>query len=245
MFEILEVFREARQPLRLKDIVERLGYPPSSMTGLLKTMAGLGYLSYDTTARTYHPAARLAQLVSWIPGVAFESGPVAQALRNLQRATGELVVLATLDDVHVEYVEALRSTQGIQLWTPPGTRHLAVNLGLGWMFLAQDTRATVELVFRRTVKLGLLQDPLTLPTLFARVDGVRGRRVVFTNARNYEGTHHPGHAGGGMVWALVPTPAGHRRLGFGIGGPADRLAEHLTGITEALEREVRVLEDSK
>ena len=245
MFEILEVFREARRPLRMKDIVDRLGYPPSSMSGLLKTMAAQGYLSFDAAARTYHPSARLAQLVSWIPAVAFESGPVAQAMRNLQRATGELVVLATLDDVHVEYVEALRSTQGIQLWSPPGTRHLVVNLGLGWMFLAQEPPQTTSRLYHRTIELGLLAaDALPLAALHAHVAEAKGQDCLFTRASSYENNLHPGHAGGGMVWTLVPTPPNHRPLGFGIGGPADRLATNLDGITTALRREVAKVDEA-
>jgi DNA-binding IclR family transcriptional regulator len=236
------VFREARRPLRMKEIVDRLGYPPSSMSGLLKTMAAQNYLAFDPAARTYYPSARLAQLVSWIPAVAFESGPVAQALRNLQRATGELVVLATLDDVHVEYVEALRSTQAIQLWSPPGTRHLAVNLGLGWMFLARAPAQTADRLYRRTVELGLLSEAAFPPAaLRARLAEVKDQDVLLTSANNYPSNLHPGHVGGGMVWALVPTPPNHRPLGFGIGGPADRLASNLDIIAAALRRECAVL----
>ena len=238
VFEILEVFRDEQRPLRLKDFTTRLGLPASSTAGLLKTMAGQGYLAWDAGTRSYFPTPRLGHLAAWVPGVAFESGVVAPALRGLQRATGELVVLCAEDDLHVEYVEALRSTHGIQLWTPSGTRLPTVNLGLGWLFLARRTPEEIEQVWRRTVEAGILRRAdLPLADLRARVEAVRGEAVLFTHAASYGEGLHPGHPGGGMVWGLIEVPSGHRRLGLGIGGPAERLAANLPAYRAAMARE--------
>jgi DNA-binding IclR family transcriptional regulator len=253
VFEILEVFREQRRPLRMKDVVDRLGYPASSMAGLLKTMVASGYLAFDATARTYQPSSRLVQLVSWIPGVAFEGGVVAQALRNVARATGELVVLGALDDVAVEYVEALRSRHGIQLWTPPGTRQSVVRLGLGWMFLARclaPGEAAIEnrellRIYRRSVALGMIDEiALPLEAVAQRVEAVRGEPCVSTDERSYPTGMHPGHPGGGMVWIVLPVPPGHRQLGVGIGGPAARLAENLPQYRAALLHELEMVSEA-
>ena len=50
--EVLELFHEQRAPLRLKYIFEKLSYPQSSTTSLLKSMVVLGYLNYDRPTRT-------------------------------------------------------------------------------------------------------------------------------------------------------------------------------------------------
>ena len=58
--EVLELFHEQRAPLRLKYIFEKLSYPQSSTTSLLKSMVVLGYLNYDRPSRTYFPTPRVA-----------------------------------------------------------------------------------------------------------------------------------------------------------------------------------------
>ncbi len=239
VFDILELFAERRAPLRLKEIAAALALPPSSATGLLRTMAARGYLSFDAATRSYFPAERLARLAGWIPGASFESGPVARAMHTLQQATGELIVLAADEDLVVDYVAALRSSHGIQLWTPPGTRFASVNLGLGWLFLARRGADPAQ-TLARSVSAGLVGEGLLDVEFVAeRVAACVGQRVLATDARSYPASMHPGHPGGGMFWGLIAGPPGHRGLGLGIGGPAERLAanhdRYVIALTEALD----------
>src|SRR6201995_998841 len=62
VFDILELFRERQCPLRLKDVVDALGMPTSSAAALLKTMAQMNYLSFESASRAYLPTLRLSQL---------------------------------------------------------------------------------------------------------------------------------------------------------------------------------------
>ena len=239
VFEILELFAERRAPLRLKQIATALGLPPSSATGLLRTMAARGYLSVDAATHCYFPTERLAHLAGWIPGARFESGPVARAMQTLQQTTGELVVLAADEDLVVDYLAALRSSHGMQLWTPPGTRLASVNLGLGWMFLARRG-ADPARTLARSVAAGLVPaGALTEAFVAERIAACAGLRILATDARSYPAAMHPGHPGGGMLWGLIGGPPGHRGLGLGIGGPAERLAanhdRYVVALTEALD----------
>ena len=59
VFDILELFRERQCPLRLKDIVNSLGMQPQALLLLLKTMAQMNYLSFESTSRAYLPTLRL------------------------------------------------------------------------------------------------------------------------------------------------------------------------------------------
>lgn len=250
VFEILELFRETKRPLRLKEVVDQFGYPPSSVAGLLKTMTAQGYLSFDSAARTYFPTARLVQLVNWVPGIEFEGTVVRQAMENLLESTGECIVLGTINDVFVEFVEALRSTQPIQLWTPPGTRLILVNLGMGWLFLkhmlAPEQRAAdnprIAQIYRRTVEFGHFKEKdFPLKALHERLDAIGEQDYLFTSASSYQENMKPGHPGGGMVSMLVPPLPGHRPLAFGVGGPAERLTANLNSIVSALRRETKKL----
>jgi DNA-binding IclR family transcriptional regulator len=239
VFDILELFNARRAPLRLKEIADALALPASSASGLLRTMAARGYLAFDPASHTYFPAERLAHLAGWVRGARFESGPVAQAMRTLREQTGELIVLAADEDLQVDYIAALRSSHGIQLWTPPGTRLPAVNLGLGWLFLAKRGADAAE-TLARSLAAGLVAagalDPVAIA---ARIAACRDQRILATDARDYPAAMHPGHPGGGMIWGLIEGPPGHRTIGLGIGGPAERLAanraRYIAALTDALD----------
>lgn len=246
VFAILEAFHALQRPLRLHELAGHLGYPASSTAGLLKTMATAGYLRFDPAARSYQPTPLLARLVAWVPGVSFETECVGAAMRRLHQETGELVVLGAAEDLRVTYVEALRSTHGFQLWTPPGTSLPIINLGLGWMFLgrmvppgmrAVDSPELGEILARSVAQDLPHAARIPLAALAERVESARRQDVLFTDERAYLPGTHPGHPGGGMVWVLLPTPPGHRPLGIGIGGPAQRLAANLDRYGAALRRE--------
>src|SRR5476651_626786 len=83
VFDILELFRERQCPLRLKDVVDSLDMPTSSAAALLKTMAQMNYLSFESTSRAYLPTLRLSQLGSWVTAANYESGPIQEAVRRI------------------------------------------------------------------------------------------------------------------------------------------------------------------
>ncbi|WP_424139854.1 IclR family transcriptional regulator [Roseomonas chloroacetimidivorans] len=241
VFEILEYFSEVRRPLRLKDFVDHSGYPVSSTAALLKTMTAQGYLTFDRVARTYLPTLKLLRLVGCISSAAYESGPVLDAMRNLQQSTGELIVLGTVNDIHVEYVEALRSTQDIQLWSPPGTKRLLVQSALGWMLLSELPSRVVERIFRRTVALGKISEAeLPLHALFTRLEACRQAGHIFPMPTDYVRT--PAQPGGAIIATTAPTAPGQRPLAIGVGGPATRLRENMDHIVQEMRREMLVLE---
>ncbi|MFT8246782.1 IclR family transcriptional regulator [Roseomonas sp. BN140053] len=241
VFEILEQFREARRPLCLSDIAEKGRYPISSTAALLKSMTSQGYLSFGASSRTYMPTVRLQNLVSWVSTVSWERGPVLEAMEELRESTGELVVLATINDVHAEYVEACRSTQAVQLWSPPGTKRPLVQSGPGWMLLSRLPPRLIEKVYRRTVALSEISEvEFPLDALQVRVDACRMAGSVFASDTDF--VRSTVHRGGGMISMLVPEAPGQRPLAIGVGGPRERLAAHQEEITAALDRTVRHLE---
>ena len=124
VFDILELFRERQCPLRLKDVVDSLGMPTSSAAALLKTMAQMNYLSFESTSRAYLPTLRLLQLGSWVTSANYEGGPIQEAVRRIGRKLGETILLGTLTDIYVEIVDILRARQPLQYYTHVGTRVL-------------------------------------------------------------------------------------------------------------------------
>ena len=249
VFEILELFGEVKRPLRLTEITKRFGYPVSSASGLLKTMTSHGYLVFDAVARTYFPSPRLSHMMSWVPGIEFEQGVVMQAMRRLHGRTQEWTVLCAVKDIFVEFVEVLRSGHPIQLWSPPGTKHALVKVGVGWLFLNQISDGLdparspqVATLYRETVRRGLLsKGELTLKTLCERLRDLKEQDHIFTTAETYAPQKPPGHQGGSMISMLLPCPATHRPLALAVGGPADRIAANLDFIVAEMRKEIRIV----
>src|SRR5258708_38450354 len=105
--------------------------PTSSAAALLKTMAQLNYLSFESTSRAYLPTLRLSQLGSWVTAANYESGPIQEAVRWIGRMVGETILLVTVTDIYVEIADILRAKQPLQYSTTLGTRVLLVHSGIG------------------------------------------------------------------------------------------------------------------
>lgn len=137
--QVMEQFGEARQPLRLNDVAKSLHYPVSSTAALLKSLADCGYLSFDRHTRQYHATGKLPDLGSRLTSAAIEESALTKTMHALRRSTGEMIVVATSNDIYVEYVKAMRSTHEIQLYTPPG------RLMLSWAILDRRHRIVSRL----------------------------------------------------------------------------------------------------
>src|ERR1700742_1253279 len=151
-FGILELFRERQGPLRLKDVVDALGMPTSSAAALLKTMAQMNYLSFESASRAYLPTPRLSQLGGWVTPASYEDGPIQVAVRRIGRKLGETILLGTVTDIYVEIVDILRARQPLQYFTHVGSRVLLVHSGLGWPLLSGLGDEEVDRIYRSTVK---------------------------------------------------------------------------------------------
>lgn len=241
VFDILKAFEEVRKPLRLREIVNRSGFPTSSTAALLKSMTSEGILSFDRHERTYFPTERLLQLVYWLAVAAYETDAVKTAMLNLQANTGEFIALGTVNDIHVEFIDTMRSSHDIQYWNPPGTKRLLIQSGMGWLLLGQRSGSAIANIYKRTIKTGAFKSrDFSLERLISIVEKARRREFLFTRPSDF--LEHPAQSGVGMIAMLVPLPANHRPLVLGVGGPADRLSVKRAEIVKLMQTEVLRLE---
>lgn len=240
--EILEQFGETQQPLRLRDIVEHLQYPISSTAALLKSLADCGYLSFDRSSRYYYTTNKLPELGARLASTAIEEGALMHAMEALQQSTGELIVVGTPNDLYIDYIKALRSTQPIQLYTPAGTRRLMVQSGMGWLLMSRMDRVAALKIYRRTVAAGLIQaSELSEKQLMDRVQKLRGENYVFTRGKDFVRSNP--HFGGALVSMIVPTPSNNRSLVLGVGGPVARLTKNRDKIVKHMRVEITRVAD--
>jgi IclR family transcriptional regulator, KDG regulon repressor len=236
VFDILELFRERQCPLRLKDVVDSLGMPTSSTAALLKTMAQMNYLSFESASRAYLPTPRLSQLGDWVTPASYEGGPIQEAFRRIGRKLGETILLGTATDIYVEIVDILRAREPLQYFTHVGSRVLLVHSGLGWPLLGELRDEEIARIYRRTIAQRKLQRGLfPLTRLEKEIEQVRRDGYCLSHGMVTRGV--------GVVGVVVPTPAKHRRLAIGIAGPQERIEKNLPKILAAFRAENARLKD--
>ena len=228
-FALLELCRELRQPLRLKDFVDRLGFPTSSTAELLKAMAEAGYLSFDTTSRTYFPTPRLASLGDWIGDALFEEQTLLDAMHDLHEQTGEAILLATANGLHVQYIDGIQCEQPIRFLVEIGTRRPMVCSGPGTAILCRESDEFIEKIYRRTKAKGLLGERgPSFAELQRRIRTARDRGYFFAKDIVYKGAC--------SIAAAVSRGRQGRKLAISIAGPTGRIQAREKEFAEALRR---------
>lgn len=220
VFEILNYFREVHKPLSVRDISEQLEYPLSSTSVLVKSMATLGYLSYDSRIRAYAPTILVAMLGDWIYESSFSSTEILCLMRAISDATNETVIIAVQNDIQAQYVQVIQSQLPIQFYVSPGTRRPLCASGTGWALLAPQSDATIGRIHQRTLSrqgTNGLPEHMELEDVMVQVRKVRTQGYVYSR-----GTNTPGV---GVIAMPLPASPNGARLVIGVGGLIERLDE--------------------
>ena len=135
--EVLELFAELRAPLRQKTIVERMSWPQSSTTGLLKSLVVLGYLNYHRATRTYFPTTRVAALGDWINHFMYGSGELLAMMRRIAEETQETVALVSQNDLFIQYLRVITPDHPHKFPPSEGTMRLLTQSSAGLVLLSR------------------------------------------------------------------------------------------------------------
>jgi DNA-binding IclR family transcriptional regulator len=135
--EILEFFDEVRRESQVVEIAARLGYPQSSTSVLLKSLAQLGYLDYDARTRTYLPTARVALLGTWLDEGPVRDGRLIHMLEELSRATADTIILSARNGIFAHYIHVIQARTALRFHVPQGSRRLVVWSASGFALLAE------------------------------------------------------------------------------------------------------------
>lgn len=213
VFEIFEYFDRERRPLTLKEIADKLGYPASSGSVLLKSLVALGYLDYDQASRSYFPTMRIAALGGWIHDTLFGEGGITQLMEHLHRTTDETIILGTRSDLHAQYVHVIHSGQPLHFSVPPGTRRPLAGSGMGWLFISTLSNREID-TLRRRINAEQARK-YSMDELTRQINAVSARGYAFSKGAVSEGV--------GIIAMLLPKGRFGRRFAIGAGGPVARL----------------------
>ncbi|CAA2158633.1 Transcriptional regulator KdgR [Methylobacterium brachiatum] len=181
VLQILELFDELQREARVSEIAERLGFPQSSTSMLLKSLAQLGYLDYDPGSRTFLPSPRVALLGAWLDKGPVRDGSLVRMLEHLSERTGDTVILAARNAIFSQYVHVLQARSAMRFHVPPGTRRLVVWSATGTALLADSTDAEIGPLVRRTnAEASPEQPPIPISAVLANLARVRQEGYFFS-----------------------------------------------------------------
>lgn len=211
VLEILEYFDDLQRPSTVMEISCALKYPQSSTSALLRSLAGLGYLHYDRHARTYIPSSRVALLGSWLNTQFIAAGSIVAMMRELNRKTGDTIVLATRTGLYVQYIHVVQATSPARLHLTLGTVRPLVASGAGYAALTvlSDSEVT-HLVMRSNDELKGFAPKVDARELIRNLESVRQKGYAFTCDLVTQG--------GGIIATLLPRVGDQAQTVIGIGG---------------------------
>ncbi len=229
--EVLGLFTETRAPLRQKLIVERLGYPQSSMTALLKSLAALGYLNYDRASRTYFPTTRVAALGDWIHHSMYGDGWLVAMMQQIHERTDETVALVSQNDLFIQYIRVLQPDHPHKYPPLVGTLRLLTQSSGGLVLMSRMTdRAVDKLVRHINIYEPDRQCRVDIGQLLEHLSWIREAGYCFL-----AGTPIPEAA-----TLAMPVPGGTHSipLAIGVGGVNVRIVRNKSRIVEIMREAV-------
>ncbi len=215
VFELLELFEAERRPLRIAEMVDRLGVPQSSLSMLVKTLVARGYMEFDSVTREYCPSVRVSFLGDWAMGARHQQ-EIRDALRQLSNEVGETAILARHSGLFVQYVAVMESEHALRFSLVPGSQRPMHHAALGIMLLSQFDDDQIGRLLRRYNAEAEKGAPL------AKIAETM-RAVHQAREQGWYESANLATQGAGVIATLLATPIRGQRLGIGVGAPLQRL----------------------
>ena len=246
--DVFELFAAEQRPLPLVEMARLLDVPASSCLALTRTLVSRGYL-YEVRKRGgYYPTRRLQSLAQAIDAV----DPVVEMLHprlvELRDVSGETVVLGKIHGTAVVYLDVVESAKAVRYASEPGAQRPLHANSIGKAIfgeLAPEAQAALgaKLAFERYTD-------ATATSLKALVEQAAAAKArgwcanlgesapelsAVAVALDFGGAPSGGAPSGG-------APSGGDLYGLSIGGPTERIRQHLEAHAQTLlEAKTRIL----
>ena len=229
-FEILELFKAYRRPMRLNEIYQALNYPQSSATYLLKSMVNMGYINYNREDRTYLPTVRVSSLGNWLPGFIYGENTYQEVVRELQQLTDETVALSSQNDLFIQYIMLQTPSHEHKMPPPQGAMRAMADSSSGLALMSKMSDEAIEKICRYTNYYQILEERVDLQKILDKVSQVRETGFVYMLS------------GPNMELSSIAMPLEKSihnvPLSLGVGGYANRIGAARDEIVEHLRSAV-------
>jgi DNA-binding IclR family transcriptional regulator len=226
--EILEALARENRELTLTEIAEKMGWPKSTVHGLLATLRDYRFVEQSAQSGRYHLGVRLFEF-GHIVANSWDIRAVAlPQMQRLNQEYGEMIQLATEDGGEVLYIEKLDSKHFMRIVSEEGSRLPMHCSALGKALLAYKAPAEVKRILaakgmpritRRTIT-----DPAAMDKELAKI---RSLGYAIDDREIMEGLR--------CVAAPIRDSKGAVRYAISVSSLADTLTgEHLDCILASL-----------
>jgi len=234
--EVLELFHEERRPLRLNYIFQKLSYPQSSTTGLLKSMSMMGYLKYDRPTRTYFPTPRVAALGDWVNHFVYGRGDLLDAVQFVFEHTNETVAVSSQNDIFIQHIRVVQPDHAFKIAIPEGSMRVLTHSAPGLALMSRMDSRTIDRVCRQ------INAYIDDRRLRADIDQVTEHIGEIRN-RGYSLLAAFPFPSASSVAVLLPQTAHGASLTLGVGGLNERIMRNRSMILDVLHEAVRRYDD--
>lgn len=232
VLRIFAIFDDVQRKMRVGEIAERAGYPQSSTSVLLQSLASLGYLEFDPVDRSYIPTVQVALLGSWIANGMAANGTVGRLMEELSAETGATITLASRNGIYAQYVHVIQATNTLRLHTPTGTNRLLVWSAAGFALLRDVPDEEIQMLARRTAA----EQQTHKFDIKQVLDNVKEFR-----RQGYFFSRELVTAGGGHISMRLPLedPRHQHALAIGLSGWVEDLERQKTRIIRAMRAAIQ------
>ena len=158
-----------------------MGYPMPSVLALLKSLCATNYIGFDPVTKEYSPTLRVAMLGSWIMGDLFRNGTVIALMDQIQKDTGETVILGAQSGLHAQYLHTVQSQRLLRFYLKPGLLRPMTKSAVGKALLMQyDNRQIERFVQEVNQSSTLERNFVNLQELLAEIGEAREQGYSFT-----------------------------------------------------------------
>lgn len=157
---IIETLAEARQEMSLTEISNKVGWPKSTVHGLVSTLREYHYVDQSSITGKYRLGIHLFELGN-IVSRSWDISSIAKPhMQRVSQVLGETVQLAVEDNGEVLYIDKIDSSRTLRIVSEIGVRLPMHCSGLGKVLLAYRSRSEVHKIIA-----GRGMTPMTLRTI--------------------------------------------------------------------------------
>ena len=234
VLQVFEFFDEIQRDARVAEIAERLAFPQSSTSILLRSLVDLGYMDYLPESRSFLPSPRVTLIGTWLDKGPVRNGSLIRMLEEISQSTGNTVIIAARNGIYSQYVHVLQARTAIRFHVATGARRLVVWSATGFALLLGASEAEVRALCARTNAEAIPGQP--------RVDVARVlENIRQARAAGYFFSRELVTPGSGSI--AVPLPDGidghNRALTVAVSGILDDIAGREQEIVTLLNDVIR------
>jgi IclR family transcriptional regulator, acetate operon repressor len=223
--ELLEVFYKHRAPMSLTELARTLQAPLSSCHGIVRTLAGRGYLYNIDAGRSIYPTKRLLQIAEVISANDPVLRRLAPLLADLRDASGETVILGKRQENIVVYLDVAESRQTIRYGAQPGDSKPLHSSAIGKALLAElDAKALDLWLGENRLERKTANTITSAKRLRSELEA--GRALGYCSAS--------GETTVDVMAVGIAVPLRGDTMGIAIAGPLPRITSQLKRHTDSL-----------